>query len=336
MINMSPSSTVNLNNPTSNKVMKKNIYVILGPTSSGKTSLSIKLCKDFNGEIVSFDSRQLFKHMDLATGKLPITSGNQAPSPVEKHEGYWILDGITIWGYDLVSPNDFYSGYDFALFALNKIRELMSRGKQVFLVGGTGFYLDLITKNVEPSNIEPNFELRKELEKLSLEELQFKLTSLNKNEFNKIDNKNPARLIRSIEKVLGVTKNLNPLPYFTSADNVEFVYIGLTSENKYLFDRVDIWVESMWEKGLVMEVKKLIDLGFENSTKLKGLVYKSVLEFLKPTNTLTEAQIKQLIKYDLHAYIRRQLTYFKRNKNIKWFDISTGDYIKNIYNLING
>lgn len=317
-------------------IHKQNVYVILGPTSSGKTSLSIKLCKDFNGEIVSFDSRQLFKHMDIATGKLPITSGNNSEVSVEKNDEYWVLDGIKIWGYDLVSPNDFYSGYNFAVFALNKIREIMSRGKQVFLVGGTGFYLDLITKNIEPSNIEPNFELRKELEKLSLSELQIKLTSLNKNEFEKIDNKNPARLIRSIEKTLGIKKNLNPLPYFTDSDNVDFVYIGLIADNKYLFDRVDIWVETMWEKGLVDEVKQLISLGFENSPKLKGLVYKSVVEFLKPTNILTEEQIKQLIKYDLHAYIRRQLTYFKKNKNIQWFDISTGDYIKNIYNLING
>lgn len=309
------------------------IYIVLGPTSSGKTSLSLKLAKDFNGEIISADSRQTYKHMDLGTGKLPITSGAGNKVPFEKNNTYWILDGITIWGYDMVSPNDFFSGYDFALFSLNKAREILNRGKNVFLVGGTGFYIDLFTKNVSPSEIEPNFELRKELEKLSLIELQTKLTSLNKKEFEKIDTNNPVRLIRAIEKSLGVKKNSNPLPYL---DNIEFIYIGLKAENKFLFDRADIWVETMWENGLVDEVKNLLSLGFENSPKLKGLVYKSVLDFLSPTNVLTEEQIKQLIKYDLHSYIRRQLTYFKRNKNIQWFDISAGDYVKNIYNLING
>lgn len=312
------------------------IYIVVGPTSSGKTSLALKLCKDFNGEIISADSRQVYKYMDLGTGKLPITSDNTLNVSVERKDTHWILDGVAVWGYDLVSPNEFYSGYDFAVYALNKAREIRDRGKTVFVVGGTGFYIDLFTKNVEPSNIEPNLDLRNELEKLSLEELQDKfksITSLIPEGEMKIDLKNPVRLIRAIEKAVGTTKNLFPLPYFT---DVTFKYIGLKSENSLLFARADVWVETMWKNGLVDEVKNLMQLGFENSPKLQGLVYKSVVQYLNPQNTLAEEQVKQLIKYDIHAYIRRQLTYFKRNKAIIWFDIDSSDYIKNIYNLING
>jgi len=317
---------------TQGNYKENKIYIVLGPTSSGKTSLSLKLCKDFNGEIISADSRQVVKYLDIGTGKLPIDS----IVDIEKKSDSWVINGINVWGYDLVSPNNFYSGYDFALFALNKAREIMSRGKNVFLVGGTGFYIDLFTKNIELSNIEPNMELRNELEKLSLLALQTKLTSLNKKEFERIDINNHVRLIRSIEKSLGTEKNLKPLPYFT---DVEFVYIGLNAENKFLYSRVDLWLDKIWENGLVSEVENLISLGFENSSKLQGLIYKSVLGYIENRSTYTDSDIsdiKQLIKYDLHAYIRRQLTYFKRNKNIHWFDISTGDYVKNIYNLVNG
>jgi len=315
-----------------NMSKKSVVYIILGPTSTGKTSLALNLAKDFNGEIISADSRQVYKYMDIGTGKLPIHSG----VTVEKDEAFWTIDDVTVWGYDLISPDSFYSAYDFALFALNKIREIQSRGKNVFIVGGTGFYIDLITKRVSPSDIEPDFVLREELEKLSLEDLKSKVMSLNIPNIDKVDLNNPVRIIRAIESYLGTRKNPIPLPYLT---DVHFKYIGLRAENSYLYDRVDTWVETIWENGLVKEVNSLIKLGFENSPKLQGLVYKTVLEYLHSQDTeapLLEDTVKQLIKYDLHAYIRRQLTYFKRNDNIEWFDISAGDYTKNIYNLING
>src|SRR4030042_4789177 len=142
---------------------KSKVYIILGPTSSGKTSLAVNLCKKFNGEIISADSRQVYKNMDIGTGKLPINSN----ATVVKGDEKWTIDGVNIWGYDLTTPDKFFSGYDFALFALNKAAELLKAEKTVFLVGGTGFYIDLFTGNVKPSTIKPNFEMRKELENLT-------------------------------------------------------------------------------------------------------------------------------------------------------------------------
>lgn len=308
------------------------IYVIVGPTSSGKTSLALDLAKSFDAEIISADSRQLYKHMDIGTGKLPIDRDIN----IEKFDNHWIMNGITVWGYDMVLPNKFYSAYDFALFALNKIRDIKSRGKRVFIVGGTGFYIDLIAKRVTPSDTEPDFELRESLEKLSLEELKAKLMSLNISSVENLDLNNPVRIIRAIENKLSTKKNPVPLPYLT---DIEFKYIGLRAENSYLYNRVDLWVDTIWKNGLVDEVKNLISLGFGDSFKLQGLVYKTVVKYINSLDhvaSISEESTIQLIKYDLHAYIRRQLTYFKRNQDITWFDISVGDYVKNIYNLING
>ena len=287
--------------------MNKELIVVCGPTASGKSDLAIQLARKFNGEIISADSRQIYKYMDIGTGKIPVNSDLK----IKKFEDHWELNNISVWGYDLVTPDQFFSGYDFALFALNKAREIRSRGKNVFIVGGTGFYIDLVTKNKEPSNVEPDFELRDELNKLSLQQLQTKLTSLNILIENNSDANNPVRIIRAIEKHQAKSKNFTPLPYFT---DVDFKYIGLKSTNEILFSRADKWVDEIWQNGLVDEVKNLINLGYKKSTKLQGLVYKSVVQYLSPENTLSQDQIKQLIKYDIHAYIRRQLTYFNKLK----------------------
>lgn len=287
------------------------INVIVGPTSSGKTSLAVRLCKKFGGQIISADSRQVYKHMDIGTGKIPINNDIK----VKRGPEVWEFDGIKVWGYDLVKPNKYFSSYDFNMWALPKARNLLEEDKNVFLVGGTGFYIDMFTRRVEPSRIPPDFDLRKKLKKMSLSQLRKKLTSLNLEVFNKIDRNNPVRLIRAIEKEL-TEKKSPPLPYL---QNVAFNYVGLQSSNEVLYDRADGWVEEIWENGLTTETKNLIDLGYKNTRPLQGLVYKSVVDFLD--EKMAEKQAIQRIKFDLHSYIRRQKTYFNKNKGIKWFDI---------------
>ncbi|OGC75180.1 hypothetical protein A2547_02040, partial [candidate division WWE3 bacterium RIFOXYD2_FULL_43_10] len=298
--------------------------VIVGPTSTGKTSLSVELCKKLGGEIISADSRQIYKHMDVGTGKLPL--GN--PSDIKKGEGFWELDGIKVWGYDLVSPDQYFSSYDFAKYALEKTGEIFSRGKNVFLVGGTGYYVDTVTgKLVLNTNIEPDFELRAELENKPLPELQSLLTSLNLEAFKKIDKNNPVRLIRAIEKEKGVKKNLTPLPRF----GAEFIYIGLTGPREFLYSKADKWVEAVWKNGLIPETEKLLSMNFGPFPPLRGLVYKTAVSFLN--KEIPQDGAVQRIKFDIHAYIRRQQTWFKRNPNISWFDVSVDSYGENVYNF---
>ena len=304
---------------------KKHIFIVLGPTCSGKTSTALDLCKRFNGEIISADSRQVFKYMDIGTGKVPIGSNID----MEKRDGVWEMGGIKIWGYDLVEPDQFFSGYDFAKFSLSKAKELLSSGKNIFLVGGTGFYIDLFTGDVKPSNVIPDEELRKSLESLTLQELQEKLHDLDEIVFEKIDKNNKVRLIRAIER--GASKGMNnePLPYL---ENVGFTYIGLTAPREFLYRKADMWVEEIWNGGLIDEVRGLIDKGYENSPKIKGLVYKTARDFT--LGSVAEEDAIQRIKFDMHAYIRRQETWFKKNKKVLWVDISQDDFKEIIYNKI--
>ena len=301
------------------------VFVIVGPTSTGKTSLSVELCKKLGGEIISADSRQIYKYMDVGTGKLPIGSSID----IKKGDGFWELDEIKVWGYDLVAPDQYFSSYDFAEYALEKTQEIFSGGKNVFLVGGTGYYVDTVTgKLVLNNNIEPDFELRSELEKKSLPELQSLLTSLNLEAFQKIDKKNPVRLIRAIEKEKGQKKNLSPLPRL----DADFIYIGLSGPREFLYSKADRWVEEIWKSGLVSETEKLLTMNFGSFPPLRGLVYKSSVSFIN--KEIEESAAVQRIKFDIHAYIRRQQTWFKRNPDIKWFDVSVDSYGENVYSFI--
>jgi tRNA dimethylallyltransferase len=308
-----------------NDTQKQKVFIIVGPTSSGKTSLALEMCKKFNGEIISADSRQVYKYMDIGTGKIPINSDLQ----IEKGEKFWELDGVKIWGYDLVTPDQYFSGFDFASFALRKAREIIKEGKTVFLVGGTGFYIDLFTGRMKPSKVKPDLELRQALEYLSLPELQERLKKLDPKAFKNIDLKNKARLVRAIEKSVGSEKNEKELPYLEKAS---FIWLGLTSDRKFLYQRADAWVDEIWEGGLIDEFKSLCEKGYEKSRKLKGLVYKTVLKFLD--GEITSEKATERIKFDIHAYIRRQQTWFKKNEEIQWVDISKDDFKEIIYNKI--
>ena len=302
-----------------------NIFIIVGPTSSGKTSLALDLCDKFDGEIISADSRQVCKFMDIGTGKVPIKTDVN----LNKFSNHWRLNNVKIWGYDLVNPDQFFSGYDFANYSLKKAKEILKKGKVVFLVGGTGFYIDLFTGTIKPASVLPDLNLRDSLERLSLSNLQNRLKKLNYKVFQNIDQKNKVRLIRAIEKELSGNVREEQLPYI---ENVRFTYIGLTADRKYLYTRVDNWVDEIWENGLIDEVKSLIEMGYGNSPKVKGIVYKEVFDYIQ--GNLNRSEAVQKTKFNLHSYIRRQQTWFKRNNSIEWFDISKDDFREIIYNRI--
>ena len=298
----------------------RKITIILGPTSSGKTSLALDLCKKLGelhgqkAEILSADSRQIYKHMDIGTGKFSIDS----KVGVEKGDARWVIDGVTIWGYDLADPNEYFSSYDYAKFGFEKLGELSSAQKTTFIVGGTGFYIDILTGRQRLSGTKPDFELRKALETTPTKNLLQRLMSLNPDKHREIDQKNRRRIIRALEIELRKEKQKNtPLPYLT---HVKYEFFGLKAPNQFLYDKVDVWMELIWENGLLEETINLLDLGYEETPKLQGLIYKSAVAFLNKKQTQEEAL--QRAKYDLHAYIRRQLTWFKKNPKIKWYDIS--------------
>ena len=292
-----------------------NIYVILGPTCTGKTSIALDLCKVLGGEIISADSWQIYKYMNIGTGKFPFGEHNV---------------NIKIWGYDLVVPGRYFSVVDYFNFASKKIEEIIKSGKKVFVVGGTGFYIDVLTRRQEITGYVPNFVLREQLENKSVEELLSYLKSINSNRTLNIDTKNKVRLIRAIEKEL--TKKNNGTSLVNLLNNVSFKFIGLQSDRSFLYDKVDSWVNWIWENGLIEEVKGLINDGYKDTHQMKGLIYKDVVDFLD--GKTLEQETMQRTKFDLHAYIRRQQTWFKKNDQIQWFEIKDKKLSEKVKNFV--
>ncbi len=300
-------------------MVRKNI-VILGPTSSGKTSLALKLCEKFNGEIVSVDSRQVYKFMDVGTGKIPADS----KAGFKKKNKFWEVGNIKVNGYDLVNPGSYFSAFDFANF----VSKLKFTNPIIFFVGGTGFYFDILLGKKNVSFVSPNQSLRKKLSKLSKEKLYRMLSKLDPIKANLVDKNNPQRLIRAIEVVSG---RANPKDGSRQILKDPLV-IGLKSSNDFLYGRVDSWVESVFKKGLIEETQKLIKMGFGKTHQLRGINYKTVSLFLE--GKIQKNKAIERVKFDNHAYIRRQLTYFKKMEGISWFDMSEKGFDTKITRLV--
>jgi tRNA dimethylallyltransferase len=320
----------------------KTVFVVLGPTCSGKTSLSIDLCKKFNGSIISADSRQVVKHMDIGTGKLPVGDFGNAATPIsnslenepiiERSSQMWRISGVDIWGYDLTVPDEYYTAVDWARFALNRTHKLLEQGKTVFLVGGTGFYLDIFTHQKTPAGSKPDLELRKSLETTPTKNLLTWLMSLNPDpqKFKHLDKKNRVRIIRALEIELKKEKEkTTPLPYLR---DVNFKFIGLTADRHTLYSRADAWVEKIWKCGVLNETQKLLDLGYAKSPKLNGLIYRTCVSYIR--EGIPEKEAVQRIKFDMHAYIRRQQTYFKKMPGVHWLDIANATFVQDVRRLI--
>jgi len=198
------------------------------------------------------------------------------------------------------------------------------------LVGGTGFYIDIFTGRIKLTQISPDLKLRKSLESLSLGVLQNKLREIDNEMFESIDKLNKVRLVRALEKKLSTNEDNNKkrLSYF----DFHPIYIGLTSSRDVIYERVDKWVEKIWDLGLLDEVMDLRKKSYGETHRVKGLIYGTAGEFLD--GKLTKKNAIERTKFDVHSYVRRQQTWFKRNPDIEWFDISRDDFEEIIYNIV--
>jgi len=268
--------------------MKPKVIVILGQTATGKSALAVKIAKKINGEIISADSRQVYKGLNVGTGK------------ISKKE----MRGISHHLLDVVSPKKKFTVTEYKKLAEEKIEEIMARGKTPIICGGTGFYIDAITKGVVFPKVPPNLKLRKVLEKKSAKQLFEMLKKLDSARAKNIDAKNKVRLIRAIE----IVKALGKVPETTQATPVyKFIKIGLYLPPEKLKKKVEQRVKKMFHNGLLNEIKKLKKAGLSNK-RLKEFGF----EYFKPTK---EKVIAETLKY-----AKRQMTWFKRDKEIKWFD----------------
>lgn len=266
------------------------VIVILGQTATGKSDLAVKIAKKINGEIISADSRQVYKGLDIGTGK--ITKKDR--------------QGIPHHLIDVASPKTKFTVSDYQRKAVYAMADIVSRGKIPIICGGTGFYIDAVTKGMVFPKVPPNFKLRKELIKKEAKELVKILNKLDKNRAKNVDPKNKIRLIRAVEiaKVLGkVPKIKQPKPKY------KFIKIGLYLSKEDLRKKVENRVKKMFKRGLLGEIKKL---------KKAKVSQKRLAEFGFEYNTPTLGKvITQTLKY-----AKRQMTWFKKDKEIKWFDAS--------------
>lgn len=279
-------------------MQKPKILVIVGPTASGKSALAVELALRLNGEIISADSRQVYRGLDIGSGK------------ITKEE----MKGVPHHLLDIINPDKTYSGADFVRDANIAILDILKRGKLPIITGGTFFYIELLLGISKSAPVAPNFPLRTELEKFSNEDLYLKLQTLDKDRANNIDKHNRHRLIRSLEIIEALGKvpiiQINDFPY-------EWQTIGIHMEKELLHERIKTRLEERLKHGMIKEVEGLLQKGISNERLISfGLEYRYLTEYL--LEKITYEQMFTEILNKSKQFAKRQLTWLKRDKSIIW------------------
>lgn len=281
------------------------LIILTGPTAVGKTDLSVQLAKKINGEIISADSMQVYKHMDIGSAK------------ITKEE----MDGVKHYLIDEFEPFDEFNVVIFKEYAKKYIEEIYKRGHVPILTGGTGFYLQAVLYDIDFTENESDNKIRKSLEKFyeenGVDALFEKLKAVDYESSLAIHKNNVKRVIRAIEfyEMTGEKISEHNEREKQKESPYNFCYFVLDDDRENLYKRIDKRVDIMIEKGLVDEVKKLVDMGCtKDMVSMQGLGYKEIIDYLNGNCTLEEAVY--IIKRDTRHFAKRQLTWFKREKEV--------------------
>ncbi len=299
------------------------MIIITGQTATGKTDLGLKLAKEYNGEIINADSRQIYQKLNIITGKELKKNQKFFLWKTINHFqiGFYIFDSIKIWLYDVIQPNQYFSSYYFTQLADLVVNEIKKQNKTPILVGGTYFYLKHFLCGFD-YRVNPNWSLRKKLEKLTLGQLQKELLKINpnvRNEINSSDWQNPRRLIRKIEVFNKKGGKINSPPRNLKNEIDQFIGLKFSSKEK-LIKTIKNRVRKRTEQGAIEEVKDLLKLGYhENNFGLKTIGYQQIIAYLKGKISREEA-IEQWVTKEIQ-YAKRQLTFMKKDPHIKWKEI---------------
>ncbi|WP_204557378.1 tRNA (adenosine(37)-N6)-dimethylallyltransferase MiaA [Bacillus ectoiniformans] len=288
---------------------RKKLIVLIGPTAVGKTALSIRLAKKFNGEIISGDSMQVYKGMDIGTAK------------ITKDE----MEGIPHHLLDIKEPDEAFSAAEFQELVRGKIEEISSRGAIPIIVGGTGLYIQSVIYDYQFSEAGGDKEFREKLEKeaeiAGNEELHQRLNALDPVSAANIHPNNVRRVIRALEVLHTTGKSVSE---YQSQQKPELLYetalIGLTMEREKLYSRINRRVELMMQQGLLQEVDTLWNKGIKSGQAIQAIGYKELYSYLRGEVSL-ESAIEQL-KQNSRRYAKRQLTWFRNKMSVEWFDLS--------------
>ncbi len=289
----------------------KKVIIIAGPTAVGKSDLAIKLAKKLNTEIVSADSMQIYRKMDIGTAKI-------------KEEE---MDGIVHHMIDIVDPCENYSVQNFQNQAYEIFDQIFEKDMIPIVVGGTGLYIDSLVYDYDFLNVKPDYKLRKELEdqyKKYPESLLDQVRDIDVDLYKNINLNDMKKMIRIIEvyklagkKINYDRKNLN--------EDIDYRLFVLTDDRKVLYDRINKRVDQMIDQGLIEEVQGLLDEGLEkNVQSLKAIGYREVIPYLE--GQYSKEEMIELIKRNSRRYAKRQLTWFRRNEYSNWIDISKEEF----------
>ena len=289
--------------------MKKPLVVLTGPTAVGKTKLSIALAKALGGEIISADSMQVYKHMDIGSAKI-----------TEKE-----MDGVPHHLIDVLSPFEEFHIVRFQELAKKAVEDIYSRGRIPVFVGGTGFYIQAITKDIDFTEGEEDKKYREELSCLAAEKgnefLHEMLRNIDPKSAEEIHANNVKRVIRALEfyKENGFPISQHNEEQKQNETPYNLAYFVLNAPRELLYERIDRRVDEMMENGLMEEVQKLKDMGCRRDmTSMQGLGYKEILSFLDGEVPLEEAV--RILKRDTRHFAKRQLTWFRRESDVIWLD----------------
>jgi tRNA dimethylallyltransferase len=277
--------------------VKPKIVVICGPTAVGKSDFAVAYALKHNGEVISADSRQVYKGLNIGSGK------------ITKKE----MKGVSHYLLDIVSPKKIFTVSDFQKLGGEAIKKILAKKKLPIICGGTGFYIDALVSGVILPEVKPNKELRTKIQKLSTEKLFKMLEKLDSARARTIDKHNKVRLIRAIE----IAKALGKVPLLTKESPYEVTYIGLTLSGEILKERIRARLLKRLKQGMITEAKNLHRKGLSwKRMEALGLEYKYLALFLQGKISKPE-MIENLLR-EICQYAKRQMTWFKRNEEIKW------------------
>lgn len=295
---------------------KPKVIAIVGPTSSGKTSVSIEIAKKFDGEVISADSRQVYTGLDIGSGKV-------TPEEMEEIPHHLL---------DVADPNTIYTGADFKRNASIAIEDILSRGKTPIIAGGTFFYIELLRGTMQAAPVEPNHELRAKLEKQSDEELIAQLTEKDPKRAENIDPSNRRRVIRSLE----IIESLGRVPEVIQTESpYDWLVLGIDIEKEILHQNIHTRLFQRFEEGMIQEVEQLLKNGVApDRLESLGLEYRYVTRFLQLQ--ISKEDMETELETKIKQFAKRQMTWLKKDDSIKWFSKEQKEELENEVNQFLG
>jgi len=303
--------------------MKEKLFVLTGPTAVGKTSLSIALAKKLGGEIISADSMQIYKYMDIGTAKVKAEEMEDVPHHL----------------IDIVYPDEEFTVSDYQKQATKLIKELNHKGRLPIIVGGTGLYINSLVYELQFAKVPPNEELRQRYEELANsygnEYLHEKLSRIDEESSQRIHVADRKRIIRALEiyEETGKTMTEYNKNFRKETNKYDLAMVCLNMDRAQLYERINKRVDLMLNDGLVEEVKEILKMGYDKeSVALQGIGYKEIIMYLDGQISLDRTV--ELIKQGSRNYAKRQLTWFRRDKRIHWVDVGDFDGFEELINYL--